>query len=120
MGTPETSAFILEYLLQSPDPVIGVVTQPDRPAGRGQKTARSPVSRIAQDRGLPVLAPEKIRRSRIPENVEELASGTHCCGRVWSNSAYGHPGACTPGLYQRALFVAAEVSRRSACRLDDP
>jgi methionyl-tRNA formyltransferase len=61
MGTPEISAFTLEYLLQGPDPVIGVMTQPDRPAGRGQKTALSPVRKIAQARGLPVLAPEKIR-----------------------------------------------------------
>jgi methionyl-tRNA formyltransferase len=61
MGTPETSAFTLESLLQGPDPVIGVGTQPDRPAGRGQKTAFSPVRRTGQDHGLPVLAPEKLR-----------------------------------------------------------
>jgi methionyl-tRNA formyltransferase len=83
MGTPETSAFTLEYLLQSPDPVIGVVTQPDRPVGRGQKTARSPVSRTAQGRGLPVLAPEKIRdpgflktlKSWRPELIVVVAYG---------------------------------------------
>jgi len=83
MGTPETSAFTLEYLLQSPDPVIGVVTQPDRPVGRGQKTARSPVSRTARGRGLPVLAPEKIRdpgflktlKSWRPELIVVVAYG---------------------------------------------
>ena len=83
MGTPETSAFTLEYLLQSSDPVIGVVTQPDRPAGRGQKTALSPVRKIAQGRGLPVLAPEKIRdpgflemlKSWRPELIVVVAYG---------------------------------------------
>jgi methionyl-tRNA formyltransferase len=83
MGTPEASAFTLEYLLQGPDPVIGVVTQPDRPAGRGQKTALSPVRKIAQGRGLPVLAPEKIRdpgflqmlKSWHPELIVVVAYG---------------------------------------------
>jgi methionyl-tRNA formyltransferase len=83
MGTPEISAFTLEYLLQGPDPLIGVVTQPDRPAGRGQKTAVSPVRKIAQGRGLPVLAPEKIRdpgflqtlKSWHPELIVVVAYG---------------------------------------------
>jgi methionyl-tRNA formyltransferase len=70
MGTPETSAFTLEYLLKGPDPVIGVVTQPDRPAGRGQKTAFSPVRKLAQDHGLPVLAPQKIRDPEFLKTLE--------------------------------------------------
>ena len=70
MGTPETSASTLEYLLRGPDPVIGVVTQPDRPSGRGQKTAPSPVRKIAQGRGLPVLAPGKIRDPGFLETLK--------------------------------------------------
>jgi methionyl-tRNA formyltransferase len=61
MGTPETAAFTLKYLLQGPDPVVGVVTQPDRPAGRGQKSVSSPVRKLAESCGLPVIAPEKMR-----------------------------------------------------------
>lgn len=61
MGTPQTAAATLEILLQGPDPVVGVVSQPDRPAGRGQRTLPSPVRRIAETRGLPHTAPEKIR-----------------------------------------------------------
>src|SRR5215813_13648301 len=60
MGTPRTAATTLERLIQGPDPVVGVVTQPDRPSGRGQKTLPSPVREIAEKRGIPVLAPEKI------------------------------------------------------------
>lgn len=70
MGTPASSAFTLEYLLRGPDPVIGVVTQPDRPAGRGRKTALSPVRKIAQSRGLPVLAPDKIRDREFLETLK--------------------------------------------------
>ena len=61
MGTPKAAAFSLEQLLKGPDPVVGVVTQPDRPAGRGQKSLPSPVRRVAEKHGLPVAAPEKLR-----------------------------------------------------------
>ncbi len=71
MGTPEAAARSLEELLKGPDPVVGVVTQPDRPAGRGQKSISSPVRRVAESRHLPVLAPEKIRD---PEFLTALKS----------------------------------------------
>src|SRR5947208_15204346 len=61
MGTPEIAAVTLKELLQGPDPVVGAVTQPDRPAGRGQKTISSPVRGVAESHGVPVIAPEKIR-----------------------------------------------------------
>ncbi|MGH7770732.1 MAG: methionyl-tRNA formyltransferase [Candidatus Binatia bacterium] len=61
MGTPEAAAVSLESLLKGPDPVVGVVTQPDRPSGRGQKRVLSPVRRVAESHRIPVLAPEKIR-----------------------------------------------------------
>jgi len=71
MGTPEAAAVSLEHLLKEPHPVVGVVTQPDRPAGRGQKRASSPVRRIAEKHHLPLLAPEKIRG---PEFLNTLKS----------------------------------------------
>ena len=61
MGTPQVAAATLEHLIQSPDPVVGVVTQPDRPAGRGQRPIPAPVRRVAESREIPVVAPEKIR-----------------------------------------------------------
>jgi methionyl-tRNA formyltransferase len=61
MGTPEVAAFSLDRLLQGPHPVVGVVTQPDRPSGRGQKAIPTPVRAVAESHNLPVLAPEKMR-----------------------------------------------------------
>ena len=61
MGTPQIAALTLEQLALGPDPVVGVVTQPDRPAGRGQKNISTPVRRMAESQGIPVVAPEKIR-----------------------------------------------------------
>lgn len=71
MGTPQIAAATLERLLEGPDRVVGVVTRPDRPAGRGQKRAPSPVRKIAETRGIPVVAPEKIR---TPEFLETLSA----------------------------------------------
>jgi methionyl-tRNA formyltransferase len=69
MGTPQIAAVTLEQLIQGPDPVAGVVTQPDRPAGRGQRLIPSPVRRVAESHGIPVVAPEKIR---APEFLKAL------------------------------------------------
>jgi len=70
MGTPQIAAATLEFLLQGPDAVVGVVTQPNRPAGRGQQTAPSPVRKLATNHGIPVIAAEKIR---APEFLESLS-----------------------------------------------
>ncbi|HEX4989912.1 MAG TPA: methionyl-tRNA formyltransferase [Candidatus Binatia bacterium] len=69
MGTPQIAAVTLDQLIQGPDTVAGVVTQPDRPAGRGQKSIPSPVRRVAESHGIPVVAPEKIR---APEFLKTL------------------------------------------------
>jgi methionyl-tRNA formyltransferase len=61
MGTPAFAIPTLELLSSSNYPVIGVVTQPDRPAGRGQKEIASPVKILAQSLGLPVFQPPKVR-----------------------------------------------------------
>lgn len=61
MGTPLFAVSILEALLNSHD-VVGVVTQPDRPAGRGQQLQPSPVKVLANEQGLPVFQPKSIRK----------------------------------------------------------
>jgi len=70
MGTPQIAAVTLEQLIQGPDPIAGVVTRPDRPAGRGQKSIPSPVRRVAESRGMPVVAPEKIRDPELLETLK--------------------------------------------------
>src|SRR6185503_6389740 len=61
MGTPEFAVPSLEALLKSDDQVVGIVTQPDRPKGRGQQLWLSPVKVIAQREGLPFLQPTKMK-----------------------------------------------------------
>jgi methionyl-tRNA formyltransferase len=61
MGTPDFAVPSLEALLRSGDTVAGVVTQPDRPKGRGQTLAASPIKQLAQREGLPILQPLKMK-----------------------------------------------------------
>ncbi len=68
MGTPEFATPVLQALIQRHD-VIGVVTQPDRPAGRGNQLHESPIKKVAQSAGIPVFQPEKLRRK---EAIAEL------------------------------------------------
>ena len=69
MGTPATAATSLETLLGGPDQVVGVMTQPDRPSGRGQVTAPSPVRRVADRAGIPVLTPLKMKDPGLLEQL---------------------------------------------------
>jgi methionyl-tRNA formyltransferase len=61
MGTPEFAVPSLEALLKSDDQVVGIVTQPDRPRGRGQHLSPSPVKVIAQREQVPLLQPMKMK-----------------------------------------------------------
>ncbi len=70
MGTPDFAAASLEALLRSDDSVVGIVTQPDRPKGRGQILAPSPVKLLAQREQIPLLQPLKIKD---PEFLHALA-----------------------------------------------
>ena len=71
MGTPEFAVPSLEALLKSEDTVVGVVTQPDRPKGRGQQLSPSPVKVIAQHQRIPLLQPTKMKD---PSFMAELSA----------------------------------------------
>jgi methionyl-tRNA formyltransferase len=73
MGTPAFAVPALTGLVKHGYPVIGVVTQPDRPQGRGRATAPPPVKLLAEDLGLTVLQPEKVRHPSFLAHFRELA-----------------------------------------------
>jgi methionyl-tRNA formyltransferase len=83
-GTPEFALPTLDALLASPShTVVGVVTQPDRPRGRGQKLSDAPVKARAVAAGLPLLQPERLKD---PAFLESLAAWRADLGVV---AAYG-------------------------------
>jgi methionyl-tRNA formyltransferase len=82
-GTPDFAVPSLEGLIASPHSIVGVVTQPDRPRGRGQKVTDAPVKAVAVAHGLPVLQPARLRE---PSAMEALSALTPDLGVV---AAYG-------------------------------
>ena len=69
MGTPDFAAASLQALLDGPDEVVAVVSQPDRPKGRGKKLSPPPVKTLAEAHGLPVLQPLKIRSEAFRDEL---------------------------------------------------
>lgn len=69
MGTPEFAVASLDALVNAGYNVVGVVTAPDKPAGRGMKLTESAVKKYAVEKGLHILQPEKLKN---PEFLEQL------------------------------------------------
>ncbi|WP_184546320.1 methionyl-tRNA formyltransferase [Mucilaginibacter sp. FT3.2] len=69
MGTPDFAVASLDALIKAGSDIVGVVTAPDKPAGRGQKLNESAVKQYAAANGLKILQPEKLKN---PEFIAEL------------------------------------------------
>lgn len=72
MGTPDFALFSLKALCEAGEDVIGVVTQPDKPKGRGYTLTPPPVKVYALERGLPVYQPKTLRDEAFAELLKEL------------------------------------------------
>jgi len=71
MGTPDFATTTLKHLHENHYNIVGVITAPDRPAGRGQKLRASSVKEYATSQNLPILQPTNLKND---EFLEELAS----------------------------------------------
>ena len=74
MGTPEFAVESLKSLIENGYNVVGVVTAPDRPSGRGQQIHQSDVKQFAISCGLPVLQPEKLKDEFFLQELDLLKS----------------------------------------------
>ncbi len=83
-GTPDFAIPSLRALMEEGQEVVGVVTRPDRPAGRGRRLRASPVREVAVEEGLTALTPE---RPRGPEFVAKISALEPDLSVV---AAYGH------------------------------
>ncbi len=82
-GTPEPALPALRAIAESKHDLVGVVTRPDAPSGRGRKLVASPVAQLAEELGVPVLKPEHPRDPEFQEALRALRPD--CCPVV----AYG-------------------------------
>lgn len=72
MGTPDFAVLPLKKIIEAGYEVVGVVTNPDKPAGRGQKMQESAVKKYALENGLKILQPEKFRNEQFLQELAEL------------------------------------------------
>ena len=93
MGTPDFAVPSLEKLIAMGQEVAGVFTQPDRPRGRGNKLAPSPVKVCAAANGIPVFQPEKIRRDGVEDlrNLRPELCVTAAFGQILSQEILDIP-----------------------------
>ncbi|BEH12662.1 methionyl-tRNA formyltransferase [Marinobacter shengliensis] len=71
-GTPDFAATALKALLEAGYNLVGVYSQPDRPAGRGRKLMPSPVKQVALDAGIPVFQPVSLKPEDAQQELAEL------------------------------------------------
>lgn len=72
MGTPDFAVLPLKKIVEAGYSVVGVVTNPDKPAGRGQQIQESAVKKYAREMGLKVLQPEKFRNEEFLKELSDL------------------------------------------------
>jgi methionyl-tRNA formyltransferase len=96
MGTPDFAVEPLKKLIENNYNIVGVVTNPDKPAGRGQKIQESAVKKYAQSQGLKILQPEKFRNENFLKELKSLQADLQIIVAfkmlpeiVWSMPAYG-------------------------------
>ncbi len=75
MGTPAFAVPSLRRLLEVGHEIALVVTQPDRPAGRGQRFTKPPVKRVAEEAGLPLIQPVKVRDQEVVAHLRTIRPG---------------------------------------------
>ena len=115
-GTPAFAVPTLEALLRSPPSRSSrVVSQPDRPRGRGQQLQPTPTKQSRSAHGIPVLQPAKIRDDGVPAGRSAISQPdlgvVAAFGRILPDALLAHPAARDD---QRARVAAAAVSRRRA------
>jgi methionyl-tRNA formyltransferase len=96
MGTPDFAVAILKALLEAKYTVVGVITAPDKPAGRGRKLHQSSVKKFALEHNLNVLQPTNLKRESFLDELRALNANLHIVVAfrmlpkvVWQMPEYG-------------------------------
>ena len=104
MGTPDFAVEALRQLVEGGYNVVGVITMPDKPAGRGHKIQYSPVKQYALEQNLPLLQPEKLKDEAFVQALREWKADLQIV------VAGGGLEYAAVGYFQPARFVASSVS----------
>ena len=77
MGTPDFAVGVLKNLVDKGKNIVGVITSPDKPAGRGRKLRQSAVKQYALDQGLYVLQPKNLKSDEFLKELKDLDANLH-------------------------------------------
>lgn len=105
MGTPEFAVYILQHLIEKEYQIVGVVTAPDRPAGRGQKIQESAVKKYAMRKNLEILQPANLKAESFYRELKQLAPdiGVVVAFRMLPKSIWNLPAMGTFNLHASLL-----------------
>ncbi len=99
MGTPDFAVNPLHALAEAGYEVAGVVTQPDKPKGRGKTMLPTPVKEEALKHGFPVYQPVKVRDPEFLQVLGETGSRYYCGSCLWTDHSQKHSGASEIRMY---------------------
>lgn len=85
MGTPDFARDSLKAIYEAGHEIIGVVTNPDKPKGRGMKFIPSPVKEYGVEKNLKIHQPEKVRKNEEFINEIKFKSRYYMCSCIWKN-----------------------------------
>ncbi len=105
-GTPGFAVPSLSAILKSRHPVVGVVTQPDRPRGRGHRVSQNPVKILAADHHLPVLQPEKLKDELFLDELRRWAPDlgvVAAYGKILPDAVLSLPRLCLINVHASTL-----------------
>ena len=106
MGTPDFAVEALRQLVEGGYNVVGVITMPDKPAGRGHKIQYSPVKQYALEQNLPLLQPERLKDEVFVEALREWKADLQIvvAFRMLPEMEYA-----TTGYVQSSCFFASSI-----------
>ena len=103
MGTPDFSVPALRALVEAGHQVTAVVTQPDKPKGRGKDVQMTPVKIQA---GIPAC---KGKNTGICRSIKERSTRCHCCYRFWSDLIQRDPGSAKIWLCKHPCILTSKI-----------
>ena len=113
-GTPGFAVPSLLAVIRSPHTVVGVITQPDRPRGRGQRVQIEAVKQAALEHRRPVWQPQRLRGPGVSRRDAGARAGRRRRGGVRTAAAAGGPRSAAARIDQRACVALAAMARRGA------
>ena len=106
MGTPDFSVGTLKELAKAGHEIVGVISQPDKPKGRGKNLQPTPVKEAAMELGLPVYQPKKVRDPEVIQKIRELAAEDERVHYLSFSRNFGKEAALLAGLsYAKGDYV---------------